>query len=337
MHLINDESYCIENITTKEELLSLANNLKITHIEIKSDKINSSIFELLNDQVLVRRPEIHFWILAGTRQCDLSFLSKLSDLKNLHIRYVEVKNQETISNLSKLKFLEVDIFGMDSFDFLSYLSNQIVTLFLGPTNSKKPNLRFLETFRNLRDLHIDGYNKNIEVISKLLEIQNLTLRSITSSDISFLSSLEELKNLNIKLGGTSDLSAISGMKQIQYLELWQIRKLEDVGVISSLQGLRGFFLQSLPNVSKIPFLEKSENLKTIRLENMKGLKDFKFLSDAPALEKFIFVDANSQDPKDLLPLFKNKSLKEARVGFGSDKKNKVFRDYLNQYNLIECW
>ncbi len=63
MHLINDESYCIENTTTKEELLSLANNLKITHIEIKSDKINSSIFGLLDDQVLVRRPEIHFWIL----------------------------------------------------------------------------------------------------------------------------------------------------------------------------------------------------------------------------------------------------------------------------------
>lgn len=88
---------------------------------------------------------------------------------------------------------------MDSFDFLSYLSNQIVTLFLGSTNSKKPNLRFLETFRNLRDLHMDGHNKNIEVISKLLEIQNLTLRSITSFDISFLSSLEELKNLNIKI------------------------------------------------------------------------------------------------------------------------------------------
>ncbi len=194
MHLINDESYCIENTTTKEELLSLANNLKITHIEIKSDKINSSIFELLDDQVLVRRPEIHFWILAGARQCGLSFLSKLSDLKNLHIRCVEVKNQETISNLSKLKFLEVDIFGMDSFDFLSYLSNQIVTLFLGSTNSKKPNLRFLETFRNLRDLQIDGHNKNIEVISKLLEIQNLTLRSITSLDISFLSSLEDKKS-----------------------------------------------------------------------------------------------------------------------------------------------
>lgn len=75
---------------------------------------------------------------------------------------------------------------MDSFDFLSYLSNQIVTLFLGSTNSKKPNLRFLETFRNLRDLQIDGHNKNIEVISKLLEIQNLTLRSITSLDISFI-------------------------------------------------------------------------------------------------------------------------------------------------------
>ncbi len=167
----------------------------------------------------------------------------MSDLKNLHIRCVEVKNQETISNLSKLKFLEVDIFGMDSFDFLSYLSNQIVTLFLGPTNSKKPNLRFLETFRNLRDLQIDGHNKNIEVISKLLEIQNLTLRSITSLDIFFLSFLEELKNLNIKLGGISDVSAISGMKRIQYLELWQIRKLEDIGVISFLQGLREFFLR----------------------------------------------------------------------------------------------
>jgi len=40
------------------------------------------------------------------------------------------------------------------------------------------------------------------------------------------------------------LSAIADKESIKYLELWQIRGLGDIGVVSSLSGLQFLFVQS---------------------------------------------------------------------------------------------
>jgi hypothetical protein len=41
------------------------------------------------------------------------------------------------------------------------------------------------------------------------------------------------------------------MGGIKYLELWQVRKLKNIGVISTLIGLQFLFLQSLPQIDAI--------------------------------------------------------------------------------------
>jgi hypothetical protein len=140
-------------------------------------------------------------------------------------------------------------------------------------------------------------------------------------------------SLDIKLGGTNNLCAIEGMENIKYLELWQIRELSDIEVVSSLVGLQFLFLQSLRRVTALPSLNRLGKLRRIYLENMSGLEDVSSLEYAAALKEFIHVSAHNMQPGDYIPLFRNPNLKRAIVGFGSDKKNNLFQELMREHNI----
>jgi hypothetical protein len=179
-------------------------------------------------------------------------------------------------------------------------------------------------FGSLVAIYIEGQAKNIEVLSDLVALQDVTLRSIATPDVSYLKPLRQLWSLDIKLGGIRDLHAIEGMENLKYLELWQIRGLSDISVISSLTGLQYLFLQALPHVKALPPLERLSALRRVYLENMKGLEDISSLEHAPALEEFIHMSARNMEPEDYLPLARNPRLKRAAVGFGSARRDGHF-------------
>jgi hypothetical protein len=68
---------------------------------------------------------------------------------------------------------------------------------------------------------------------------------------------------------------------------------------------------------------------------MKGLKDITMLSSAPALKELIHVSAVGLQPKDFEGVLKKGILKQASVGFGSYKKNQVFRELAVRYGVAE--
>ncbi len=74
-------------------------------------------------------------------------------------------------------------------------------------------------------------------------------------------------------------------------------------------------------------------LRRVYLDTMKGLKDVSGLMKAPALEEFIHIAANNMEPAQYQPLLKLNTLKRARVGFGSDRKNNVFSHMMAQADL----
>ena len=96
-------------------------------------------------------------------------------------------------------------------------------LTLEATKSKRPSLAPLQRFHSLSRLYLEGQQKDIEVLSKLKSLEELTLRSISTGGLDFISNAASLWSLDIKLGGIADLSAIEGMEQIKFLELWQVR------------------------------------------------------------------------------------------------------------------
>jgi Leucine-rich repeat (LRR) protein len=235
---------------------------------------------------------------------------------------------EHLATMEQLEWLSVDIFNLENFEFLRGIPNTVTKLSLGPTRSKKPQLDDLCRFQSLKTLYLEGQQQGIEVLSELLTLEDLTLRSITTKGLHFIANLPRLWSLDIKLGGIRDLSSLGGKESIKYLELWQVRGLTDHNAVSSMTGLQYLFLQSLRNVTAIPDLCKLQNLRRIYLENMKGLKDVSTLQSAPALEEFIHVSAQNMKVEDYKHLLEIPTLKRVLVGFGSDRKNQSLEDMM---------
>ncbi len=120
----------------------------------------------------------------------------------------------SISDLSFLRFfpdtrrLRVDVFELSPLDGLGLLSIETEYLGLGRTR-RRLDLEPLRRFGGLTQLFLEGHTKNFEVVSSLVNLVDVTLRSITLPDLEPLLPLRSLRALDLKLGGTSNLCAVA--------------------------------------------------------------------------------------------------------------------------------
>ncbi|RKD86554.1 leucine-rich repeat domain-containing protein [Mangrovibacterium diazotrophicum] len=325
--------YNLSNKISKREIKKLAKIDKLSVIQFVDPVTDNSIWKNIETYLLSERPDIELRVFGHYgKECDLSFLQYLPSTKNFSADcLMECNNVENIALLENLEILRLGIFNLTSFEFLNDISPKLKSLFIGQTRSKKPNISVISRFKDLEYVYIEGQNKGIEAISELGNLEKIVLRSISSENINYLKGLKKLWSVDIKLGGIKDFSALTEMRGIKYLELWQVRKLSDIGFISKLTDLQYLFLQSLPNIEKVPDLSANEKLRRIYFENMKGLKNVDSLKYAKCLEEFICVDCSNLQPEDLIPVLKNKTLKSVLTGFGSDMRNRKFEEYMNEY------
>jgi hypothetical protein len=295
--------------------------------------VSDATWSRLNEEFFSRRPDVELRAYGFySDPCDLSFIGRMTNLRNFAVDcHGDVTNLEAIATLTNPESLTLSIFSLSSFEVLSQVPPTLTKLSLGWTRSKKPDLAPLARFERLKVLFIEGHSKNIEAVSGLQTLEDVTLRSVTTPDLSYLKALSRMWSLDIKLGGIRSLQAVAGMPSIKHLELWQIRGLTDAGIISELPGLQNLFLQSLPQVSKMPRLGTSNCLRKITFMNMKGLADFSELEWAPALEDFILMDGAKQEPEQLVPVLRNPRVRGASAYFGSDKKNGRFEELRKQH------
>jgi hypothetical protein len=291
------------------------------------ERVPTSLLEGLNAEFFTRRPDVELRAYGFYGKiCDLSFCSLLPNLQRFRADcLMNADGVEFLGGMPRLKSLGIGIWNLTDFAFLNDLNDKIAALFLSQTKSKKPDIAPIGRFKGLEMLYLEGQQKNIEVLTGLHELQDLTLRSITLDSLEMIRPLPKLRSLDLKLGGTRNLSAIAGMETLKYLELWKILGLDNIEVISSLTGLESLFLQSLIRISTLPRLDNLTKLRKICLEDMKGLTDISALASAPVLEELRHI--SSRLPiEDYLSLLEHGTLKEAHVGFGSLTKNGKFRE-----------
>lgn len=281
---------------------------------------------LLNDRLFATRPDVEFRVYGHySDDCDLRLVRQLANVRRFAAdSLMRAKYVETVAELQPLDSLSIGIYELNSFEFLNHVSPSLSRLAIGATRSSKPDLSRLQRFEQLKVLYVEGHSKTVPIIETLANLEDLTLRSVTTPGLDYVRPLKRLWSLDIKLGGIKSLDAIRGMSGIKYLELWQILGLADISVIADLPGLQNLFLQSLARVKGFPDLRRASRLRRIVVENMKGLTDFSALESAPALEEFAHIDAKGKQPTDLLPVLRNRALLRMAAGFGSDKKNQEF-------------
>jgi len=310
---------------TQNEIEQLTSDPDVQTLQC-SEPVELDTWDLLNRSLFIQRPEIELRVYGFySTVCDLSFLSRVRNVRRFSADcLMRATGIEHVAALENLEELSIGIYDLESFDFLKTIPDRIKSLSLMVTKSKKPRLDLLPRFQSLSRLYLEGQQQGIGAISELLRLEELTLRSISTQDLSYIAGLPRLWSLAIKLGGIRDLSAMADKENIKYLEFWQIRELADLGMISSLRGLQYLFLQSLRNVYKIPDLSNLSKLRKLHLENMRGLKDVSAIFRAPALEELVHISAQNIPPEKYKDLMLMPTLRRLRVGFGSRRKNEEF-------------
>ena len=310
---------------SKSELKEIASIENLSLIQFAEPLSKKALAELA-EYVFAVKPQTSLRVFGHySKECDLSFLKHFTFLKGFSADcLMQVKNAEEISQLSNLEQLSIGIFKLDSFDFINELNADLKKLSITTTFSKKPSIKFLSKFSRIESLYLEGQTNGISEISKLTELKELTLRSITVPNLDFLQYLKNLWSIEIKLGGIKNFAALTKLQNLKYLELWQINKLSDISFISDLNELQYLFIQSLRNVESLPNLDKNYKLRRIYLENLKGLKELKPLKFAPALEEFYYTMAQNQNPANFKDVLENRTLRQIVVKFGSASKNKLF-------------
>ncbi|WP_226678566.1 leucine-rich repeat domain-containing protein [Mesobacillus jeotgali] len=334
--LTSDGRVQINGSLTTDEITELLKNKKLQVIQFSSD-IEPETFTKLNETLFSNRSDVILRVYGYYQTvCDLSFLHLLPNLRRLYVEcHDRVENVETLASLKNLAELNLSIFSLESFEVLSLVPDGLHKLMLGQTKSKKQSLSAIERFKDLEELLIVGHTKDIEIVGKLMNIEKITLTSITTSDLEFLKPLKKLSHLSINFGGIKTFNAIAGMDGLKYLELFQIRGLSDISFISSLTGLQYVTIENLPNVKIFPSLVDLHKLRKLALNNLKGLKELNSLEYAPALEVFTHWSAMNMSVEDYLPALRNPSLKRISVGFGSDKRNKQFEELAEKYGKTD--
>ena len=329
---------------TAEDFCELAKQPLLTVLQC-SEPVRDSVWSLVNEHFCRVRPDVYLRVYAHYQnECDLSFARLLTNVRRFSADcLMHAKNIEHIAAISNLESLHIGIFELNDFSVLNLITPKLTSLSLSATRSKKPSLAPLSRFRALEQLYIEGHNKEIEVLSELSELADVTLRSVSTPGVEYLTNLTKLWSLDIKLGGIRDFQGIEGKESIKYLELWQVRELNNIDFVSTLRGLQYLFLQSLPQIQSIPQLRNSTKLRRVVIENLKGLSDFTPFETAPALEEFALMDGRKQTPQQLLPVFNNPKVRRVSAHFVSLRKYSEFlqmretygKDEMNRWDTFE--
>lgn len=315
------------------EILALASNPKLELVQF-SHPLPDALFKLLNEALFAHRPDVKLRAYGFYgKQCDLSFCRILTNVRRFSADCLQnAVSVEAIASMEKLRELSIGIFDLESFDILQELPREMETLYLLPTKSRKPSLRWLERFINLTKLTLGGQQKQIEVISSLRKLKELTLSGISLPSLEALRPLEGLRSLSLFLGGCSNLAALDVLQNLRFFQCVRIRELYDIGVISQLKGLQFLDLEDLPHIKVLPSLSGLIHLRRIMLDSLKGLRD---LSSLLRLEhSFELAHFGSKlAPDDYIPLLRSGKITHAQVGLGSKEKNKKFDELCQQYQV----
>ena len=251
---------------------AIVDNKKIERIQI-SYLLPDKAYQII-DEILSLRPDITFrlWGFYDEDKVDISFLLKMPHLKNLWID-LDFRNDQQKINFDvlarlRLKQFYIDCFDLRNYEFIKYLSDDLEDLLI-TADTMGPGIVFdcawLLKYVNLKSLWLGKKaKKNLELLSQLPKLKDLTLRGIKITDFSFLHKMN-LEKLALLWNSNNDLHELAKLKNLHEIELWRINKLDDISFIEDMTNLEIIRLEDLKHVTSLPNLSKLTKLKKIVL------------------------------------------------------------------------
>ena len=154
---------------------------------------------------------------------------------------------------------------------LGGLSPEEITDLRVYSGNKKADLGFLAEYPNVERLFVNGDFTDVDGISLLKRLNDLTLR--VPCDLSGVN-VPSLKRLSFFRQADSSLLT----ENIEYLALMEMRKLSDLSFVEKATGLKKLYLMSLPSVESLPDFEKLPNLYALKMYELHKLSDIESLT-----------------------------------------------------------
>ncbi|WP_289031531.1 hypothetical protein [uncultured Paraglaciecola sp.] len=306
----------------------------ITRIQTRGP-LTTTTWRLINEALLPVRPNISIRIYNNFGEvCDFSFLEHLTNVRDFTANgLMEAKNYQAFSNLQKLERLKLSIYKLPDISFLDLINEGVTEIGLFKSSSKKPDLKVLERFKELVKLSIQGHRKNLEHIKKLVSLRNLSLSGLTIDDPRFLYDIQHLKSLSLDLINHESLDHMRELDNVESLAVSEIRNLENTDFLTGFKGLKSLHLDCLNRVEALPSLGCSESIEEITLRDLKLLKNVSFIQGCKKLKSFTYTGKNTIPVKDFEVVAKLPSLKEARIGTGSSKRNDQIQGIMENHSI----
>ena len=264
---------------------AIVDNKKIKRIQI-SYLLPDKAYQII-DEILSLRPDITFRLFDfdDEDKVDISFLLKMPHLKNLCIDCIDFRNDQQKINFDvlvrlRLKQFYIECFDLRNYEFIKYLSDDLEDLLI-TADTMGPGVVFdcawLSKYVNLKSLWLGKKaKKNLELLSQLPKLKELSLRGIKITDFSFLHKMN-LEKLALLWNSNNDLHELAKLRNLHEIELWRINKLDDISFLEDMTNLEIIRLQDLKHVTSLPNLSKLTKLKKIVLNDtgidMKSLPD----------------------------------------------------------------
>ncbi|WP_405603891.1 hypothetical protein [Polaribacter sp. Asnod1-A03] len=326
--------FLLSSDINKSTLKKLLKHSNLNSIQFSEPVTDNNVWVNIKEIIFQRKPELELYVYSNhNKPWDLSFLELFPNLKAFGVSgYMECSNINSIGSLNNLKSLSINIYNLENIDFLDKINSSLKSLILGNTKSKKFDISILSRFDNLVNLSVWGHKRGVEEISKLSSLEKLQL-SVNLENLDFISHLDKLRSVKLSFSEIKNLNALTKLKSLKYLDIYQLRKLSNIEFISELKSLKYLVLANLPNIVNLPDFSLNKQLRRIDFENLKGLTNLKSIEFAEVLEEFRFVNCSHLQPDDLLPVLRNKSIKDAIAGFGSNIKNNKFDQLKTEFGM----
>ncbi|NBA84429.1 hypothetical protein GVN16_01575 [Emticicia sp. CRIBPO] len=166
-----------------------------------------------------------------------------------------------LSKLKNLKFLHLYALGISDLSFIGGLS-QLICLNL--SHNRISDLRFIFSLKGLQRLDL-SYNRisDLSFISGFSDLQYLDLSHNKISDLSFIRGLSGLQYLDLSYNSINDSGDGHYLKGLKYSNL-DLSKVSDLSAIGGLNGLKYLDL-SVNNVSDLNFISGLYDLMCLNI------------------------------------------------------------------------
>lgn len=264
------------NDISSEKMEKIVNDQKIKWVQI-SEELPQQAYRMI-DRILERRQDLYLRIfnIYGDKTFDISILGQMPHLSKIwidaHLREnKDAINLEYLCELPNLKGLHLNLFDCRDYTFINNLSSGLEELIIFADTvggGIQFDCKWLLQYKELHSLYLGKKaKKNLESISQISKLKNLSLRGIKVADFSFLKKLH-LESFALLWCSNTDLSGLGQLESLRELELWRIMKLESLDFISSLVNLETLKLQDLKHITTLPDLSKLKKLTDIQIDNV---------------------------------------------------------------------